>query len=94
MTETMTLADAGLLSQKDLEEMENICLGAAQAQATQFWTVKTQNPVAQLTTVDEQKDLLDFLKNEGEGNVAGKQKLAWANPPLLEPAPSQEAVET
>ena len=77
-TETMTLADAGLLSQNDIEELGNIGLGAAQAQATQFWTVETHEPMGPLGTAEQQKDLLDFLKSEGDTNKVVEQKIAWA----------------
>ena len=64
-----------------------------QAKATQFWTVETQEPVGQLGTVEQQKDLLDFLKNEDEGNRANEQKVAWAVPPPLEAIPPQQVSE-
>ena len=41
--------------------------------------------------MEEQKDLLDFLKNENGGNTGVEQKFAWANPPLLEPVPPHGA---
>ena len=80
--ETMTLAEAGLLSAQEIEELGNIALGA-QAQATQFWAVEQQAPpVSQRADDDIHKDLLDYLKTDKqEQKDAGIKQVQWSNPP-------------
>ena len=62
--ESTTLADLGLLSQREIEELGDIALGST-PQAMQFWSVVSQ-PAAQNQKGEEnnQKDLLDFLNLE------------------------------
>ena len=83
-TETMTLGEAGLLTQKELQELGNIGLGMPPAQATQFWTVEAQPDLPQVPVGDDQKDLMDFLRNENVANMGNEKKVNWANPPPLE----------
>ena len=65
--ESMTLADAGLLSQQDIEELGSIALDNP-PQATQFWSVVDQTPGQQQKPGEnDQRDFLDFLKLEQQG---------------------------
>ena len=61
--ETMTLADAVLLSKTDVEELSEITVGNI-AQATQPWSVEAQVTTVGPKQVEEQKDLMDFLKKD------------------------------
>ena len=83
-TETMTLSEAGLLTQKELEELGNIGLRMPPAQATQFWMVEAQADLPQVPAGDDQKDLMDFLRNENTANTCTDKKVSWANPPPLD----------
>ena len=88
-TETMTLSEAGLLTQKELEELGNIGLRMPPAQATQFWTVEAQADLPQVPAGDDQKDLMDFLRNENIANTCTDKKVSWANPPPLDAVAAQ-----
>ena len=72
------LGDVGILTQREIEELSDIALGGATvtAQATQFWDVQPQTAVATQKS-DEQRDLLDFLKNDqsNTGPKAEKQQI-------------------
>ena len=60
----MSLVEGGLLMQQEIEELGNIGLGT-QAQALQVWSVEPQQANAtQVSAAEDQKDLLDFLKQE------------------------------
>ena len=86
--ESMTLADAGLLSQQDIEDLGSIALENP-PQATQFWSVVDPTPGQQQKPVEnDQRDLLDFLKLEQQGFTGVDVKpLEWG--PQMQPVQAQ-----
>ena len=60
--ESMILADGGLLTPEEIEELRNIGLGTKD-QATQFWSHWPQQVTGpQVSAAEAQHDLLDFLR--------------------------------
>ena len=72
------LGDVGMLTQREIEELSDIALGdpAVNAHATQFWELQPHTGVA-TKKPEDQKDLLDFLKNDQSnlGPKTDKQQL-------------------
>ena len=72
--ETMMLADAGLLSKNDVEELNEIAVGNV-AQTTQPWSVQAQVAMVGLKQAEEPENLMDFLKKDNPplapGGMAG-----------------------
>ena len=69
---------------QEIEELGNIGLGA-QAQATQFWAVELQATTGnQMSHMDPQRDLLDFLKQEKPVQQETEVKqVQWNNPQMV-----------
>ena len=65
-TEGLLLGDMGILTQREIKELSNIALGNAPstAQAMQLWEVQPKPMGLGQRVVEEQHDLLDFLKVE------------------------------
>ena len=50
--------------------------------------------MGQLAKEEDQRDLMDFLRNEGTVNINSEQKTTWSNPTPLEPVLLQPASDT